>query len=1052
MAAYNKVKRVSDLESLSKVISDAHVLLAVDKKNWKANLGDLDQKKILRIDQTISKEDGKINSINITMKTGEIIRLQVKNGSQGDKGKTGSIGERGDKGDSAIINSDRSANYLMIVNDCETDDNSRVLSASQGVLMNESIDKLSETFMTDNKYTLLFREPIFMDAEFISTQDEEDVLLFNADPADHKLYVKYWTYESDGSVDYFVYNDFGKTYDSVNADLWDDIYLGNTTGYFIATTTQLTDGNELFVLNRSNNEYEKITVDETGNKTFIYYLTDADCTVNVKYDKQTKLYDYSLVAEEMKLNVYQQVSSTEYVRITNKEQLDLSGMTLYYEKVGDEYVYISDISKFIEKKAERYYKKESDNWVEVESLSEIKTDNFEEYIFVEYNSNNNNNVFTHYKPVKTIFETYYEIGTSTLTNYSISFYIYDDIREYFTRKLVDKGNGVFEYEYNKINIPYWVDTEFITDTEDQTVLLLYNGEEKSEIETVDPIYINSIEFEEGEVDIAKNSIMDLSVNISPSNVNITDLILEYDETLFEIFEDGRIMAINADNVTTETTLTLKSAANPNIQDSIKLNIVTDVKEIVLNRTSLELYPGNTFQMEYTTVPEVVSNNAVKWSVSDEKMIKVSETGLVELVKDENGEYTTGSCKLICESLDGFGAKSEIDVLVAIPVEKLIFGKYEFDENTQKEVFKPNNADTNICFIGMRNTLDVVVEPSNATKQEINYTSSDENIIKVNANTGEYEPLAKGTAIISATTTDGTNITISKQMIINVGVTEIKISGVDDKLDIGLTNEFEIELLPENADNKEITFIISDKSIVEYVEPQLVAGTTNKYKGSITAKKAGITSINVVANDGTETGISKDITVTIPIDNITFEQQYMNVFVGDIISLQPIIGPNDATNIENQLIWTSSNSAVATVDAYGRIQAISSGMTVISAMSNDINAVMASCVITVNIKCEEIKLNNGELSKTVLLNNVEFIHSEVIPGNTSNQLLLWSSSDESIVSIQENGVITANSIGTAIINVMATDGSGVTSSIEIQVIDKESTTEEPSDETNENQNI
>ena len=172
-----------------------------------------------------------------------------------------------------------------------------------------------------SSFILLFNELVFMDAEFISTQDEEQVLLFNEDPADHKLYIKYWTYESDGSTDYFVYNDFAKTYDSINADLWNDIYLGETQGYFIATNAQLTDGNDLYVLNKKDNTYSKITVDETGNKSFVYYIKDADCSVNVAYDKQTKTYDYSLIANELKISVYYQSSSTEYTRITNKVRL-----------------------------------------------------------------------------------------------------------------------------------------------------------------------------------------------------------------------------------------------------------------------------------------------------------------------------------------------------------------------------------------------------------------------------------------------------------------------------------------------------------------------------------------------------------------------------------------------------------------------------------------------------------------------------------------------------------------------------------------------------------
>lgn len=1016
MAVYKQVKRVSDLDLLSKVIDDAQVLLAVNKKNWRTSLGSIDQQKIVKIEQSLDTRDGKISSINLTMKDGSIIRLGVTNGSTGDKGKTGNTGERGEKGDNAVLNYDKSANFIMIVNDCDTDDAERALSAAQGVSLNDSINNLSETYMSDEKYQLLFNNPVFMEAEFISTQDDETVLLFNADPADHKLYIKYWTYESDGSAEYFVYNDFAKTYDSVNVDLWNDIYLGNTSGYFVATNAQLTDGNVLYTFNRSNNQYEEITIDENGNRVFKYYLANADCFVNVIYDRLTKQYDYSLDANELPLNIYVQSGSDKYDRITSKDLLDMSGLTMYYTRIDGEYIYIDNLDNYLAKKSERYYIKDDNIWVEVESIDSIDTSRFEEYMIVEYNKLTNNNVFTHYYPVKTIVETYYESIIGTLTNYSISFYIYDEEREYYTRKLVDNGEGAWDYEYTKIEIPFWVDCEYITDTEDQTILLLYNDKEQSEIETIKPVYIQSIEFEEKSVDIAKETLMDISINMFPSNINVSDVILDYDDSLITLYEDGRIAALTTSEVTTETSLTLSSTYNPDIKDTINIRIVTPVSEIILDSESIELYPGNTKQMQYTTIPEQVTNNNVKWSVSDSKMISVMENGLVELVKDENGNYKTGNCTLICESIDGFGAKTEIPVLVAIPVENL---------EIQSE---------NYGFIDFQNKLNVVVTPENATQQQLKYTSSDSSIISIDPNTGVYTPLSTGVATLTATTTDGTNISKSIDINISVGVKEIKLSGIDEKLDIGLTNEYEIELLPANITNNNIMFNVSDENIIYFVAPTLIEGTTNKYRGSITAKSGGFTTISVVAADGTLTGTSFELFVSIPIDSITFEKQELTIATGDNIALQAIIGPDNATNINETLIWKSSNPAAATVDEYGRVSGKQPGMTVISAMTSDSNAVLASCILTVIVKANEISLNGKAESINLIIGNVDVIDAVISPDNTTNQILLWASSDESIVSVQENGIIKGHKLGSAIISAITTDGSGISSSILVNVID------------------
>jgi uncharacterized protein YjdB len=328
---------------------------------------------------------------------------------------------------------------------------------------------------------------------------------------------------------------------------------------------------------------------------------------------------------------------------------------------------------------------------------------------------------------------------------------------------------------------------------------------------------------------------------------------------------------------------------------------------------------------------------------------------------------------------------------------------------------------------------------------LKFTSSYPSIIKIDENTGKYMPLSEGKCTLTATTTDGTNISDSVEITISTGVSSINITGIDDKLDIGLTNEFEIELLPETIDNNIIDFNISDTSIVDFVAPTLVEGTTNKYRGSITAKSGGFTTITVVAGDGSETFASKELFVTIPISDVEFEQKHLSIYLNDIITLQPIIGPSDATNVNEKLIWKSSNPYIVSVDDSGRIQGKLAGVAIVSASVKESTAVLASCVVTVKTKCESIVLNGGTESMTILLNNVDFINAKVTPDNASEQRLNWMSSDESVVSVQENGIIRGNSIGTAIISAITTDGSNVTNTISVNVIEELEIIDEPTDE-------
>jgi uncharacterized protein YjdB len=1020
MANYNKITKITDLSTLPGLLSNAQVLLAHNKKNYKTSLDNINQTRIENIIQTETFEDNKPQLFEVVLKDGSSLVLGVFNGPQGDKGVQGEKGIRGDKGDAPALDYNRSEKYLMIVNDTDTDDADKVLSAQQGIEIENALKEMTETYMTDEKYQLLFRNMIFIDAEFISEEDNQEVLLFNADPAIHKLYLKYWTYESSGSTEYFVLNHFSGAYDSIYCDLWNDIYLGALEGYFEATSAQLSDGSPLYVNNGET--YDLITVDGVGNRTFTYHLNDADCNVKVYWDKITKTYDYNLDASELALNVYAQIGSDEYKRILDKNDIDFSGFTMYYTLVNGEYVYIDNIEAFLEKKPLRYFKNESGLWVEVNSLDDIDTDSFEEYIVVEYDKGSNVNTFTHYTHVKTVRDEFYTSASESLNNFSITYYIYDDNRQYYTRRMVssvgEDGNEVWDYEYTRINVPFWVEAEYLTINEDETILLIFNDIEKSEVETVDPIYLSSIEFEDNNIVLKKNTVKNIKLNYSPSNANIFDMTLEYDDSVITVFEDGRIAAVNSDEITTETSIKLTSKQNNRVSDTLRLKIVTPIEQINTNTNVINLYPGGSFQLNYTTVPEIVSDGSITWEASDNEMVNIDANGLVTPKKDDKGNYKTGTCTISAIANDGFGARKTIDVLIAIPVESIQINS------------------KNYGFIGIKDKLNCIILPENATEQKLVYTSSDTSIIDIQPN-GEYTPKAGGTVTLTATTTDGTNLSDSISVKVEVGVNSINVTGLDSKLDIGLTNDYEVEVLPENADNKRILMNVSDTSVVEYSTPQLVEGTTNKYTGYVKAIASGSTTISFIAEDGTNVYSSNDMLITVPVKDMNFDGYVdkfnMSGFVGDIIPMKIIYGEDNPS--VQEVTWNSSNLSVATIDANGRISCRAEGKTIISATSKDSAAVTISILLSVSVKTEEIILHDGSENITIILDNTDYIMAEVKPADTTNQILKWISSDPEIVEVEDNGLIRAKKLGEAIITVTSTDGSNVSKTISVTVVDK-----------------
>ena len=135
------------------------------------------------------------------------------------------------------------------------------------------------------------------------------------------------------------------------------------------------------------------------------------------------------------------------------------------------------------------------------------------------------------------------------------------------------------------------------------------------------------------------------------------------------------------------------------------------------------------------------------------------------------------------------------------------------------------------------------------------------------------------------------------------------------------------------------------------------------------------------------------TVTLSLSPVT-----LSLKVGDISTIET---SGTATNIE----WTSSNEEVATV-YYGVVTAKAIGATTITAKSGNASA---ECIVyvtgtdgaTLRITPPQVNLRPGD--------TYQFSY-----GNTYNLDLTWSSSDESIATISQTGLLTALKPGNAII--------------------------------------
>ncbi len=140
--------------------------------------------------------------------------------------------------------------------------------------------------------------------------------------------------------------------------------------------------------------------------------------------------------------------------------------------------------------------------------------------------------------------------------------------------------------------------------------------------------------------------------------------------------------------------------------------------------------------------------------------------------------------------------------------------------------------------------------------------------------------------------------------------------------------------------------------------------------------------------------------------ITIDPDSYTMHVGDKKTLTATVWP--ASTGTGSLSWTSSNNSVATVDANGKVTAVALGTANITASQNGMSA---TCVITV----AGISLN--KTSTTIVKGRNEQLTASVYPYSTYT----WTSSNPSVATVSDTGLVTAVANGTTTIKVTTEDG-------------------------------
>ena len=165
-------------------------------------------------------------------------------------------------------------------------------------------------------------------------------------------------------------------------------------------------------------------------------------------------------------------------------------------------------------------------------------------------------------------------------------------------------------------------------------------------------------------------------------------------------------------------------------------------------------------------------------------------------------------------------------------------------------------------------------------------------------------------------------------------------------------------------------------------------------------------------------------------SIALTQTIITLKASETITLIATILPENAT--DKSVEWSSSNESVATIDANGLVTAIAVGEAIITATTADGSNLSATCkVIVVPTLATSIILDKTEYE---IVEKSDFqLTATILPESTTNNGVVWSSSDMWIASVDENGLVRAYSVGEAVITATTIDGSNLSASCKVTVI-------------------
>lgn len=393
------------------------------------------------------------------------------------------------------------------------------------------------------------------------------------------------------------------------------------------------------------------------------------------------------------------------------------------------------------------------------------------------------------------------------------------------------------------------------------------------------VAVTEVRLDKSATTLVEGDTEELMATVMPENA--TDKGIEWkssDESVATVSQTGLVTALK-EGSSAITVITNDGGFKATCDVTVNKKVIA-VTSVVLGNTELTLVEGEEEKLAVAVTPENATDKSVVWESGNESVATVSQEGLVTAV----GE---GKATITVKTNDGgFSASCEVTVkkkVIAVTGVKLSAASMTLRE-------------------GEKGTLTATVEPANATNKNVEWWTSDLDVVSVTSTSGGsngyVEARGAGKATVTVKTEDGEfsascEITVEKK---EVPVTGIALEQSSLLLPVGNTYTLRAHVQPSNATDQDIKWGSSNGGVA-----------TVDQTGKVTAVAAG--TADIIA-----TLAGKFARCTVQVDNVKLSMKtnsYTILPMSKLINIKSNIDANFELDY-SKFSFSYSDPEVATI--------------------------------------------------------------------------------------------------------------------------------------------